>query len=41
VAAGIPTIAIPHHVPVPETIGAVQISTLAGLEPQDLLRLFA
>ncbi len=41
VAAGIPTIAVPHHVPVPETVGAVQISTLAGLEPQDLLRLFA
>jgi HAD superfamily hydrolase (TIGR01509 family) len=41
VAAGIPTIAVPHRVPVPETIGAVQISTLAGLEPQDLLRLLA
>jgi len=41
VAAGIPTIAVPHHVPVPETIGAVQISTLAGLEPHDLLRLLA
>jgi len=40
VAAGIPTIAVPHHVPVPETVGAVQISTLAGLEPQDLLALF-
>jgi HAD superfamily hydrolase (TIGR01509 family) len=40
VAAGIPTIAVPHHVKVPETTGAVQISTLAGLEPQDLLRLF-
>jgi HAD superfamily hydrolase (TIGR01509 family) len=41
VAAGIPTIAVPHQVPVPETAGAVQISTLAGLEPADLLRLFA
>jgi HAD superfamily hydrolase (TIGR01509 family) len=41
VAAGIPTVAVPHHVLVPETVGAVQISTLAGLEPQDLLRLFA
>jgi len=41
VAAGIPTIAVPHHVEVPETIGAVQISTLAGLTPSDLLRLFA
>ena len=40
VAAGIPTIAVPHHVAVPETIGAVQISTLVDLEPQDLLRLF-
>jgi HAD superfamily hydrolase (TIGR01509 family) len=40
VAAGIPTIAVPHHVEVPETAGAVQISTLAGLTPQDLLRLF-
>ena len=40
-AAGIPTIAVPHHVEVPETIGAVQISTLSGLTPPDLLRLFA
>jgi len=40
VAAGIPTIAVPHHVDVPETVGAVQISTLAGLAPQDLLPLF-
>ena len=40
VAAGVPTIAVPHHVEVPETIGAVQISTLAGLTPHDLLRLF-
>jgi HAD superfamily hydrolase (TIGR01509 family) len=41
VAAGIPTIAVPHHVEVPETAGAVQISTLAGLTPQDLLPLVA
>ena len=41
VAAGIPTIAVPHHVEVPETVGAVQISTLAGVTPPDLLRLFA
>jgi HAD superfamily hydrolase (TIGR01509 family) len=41
VAAGIPTIAVPHHVEVPETIGAVQISTLSGLTPPDLLPLFA
>ncbi len=41
VAAGIRTIAVPHRVVVPETVGAVQISTLAGLTPPDLLRLFA
>jgi HAD superfamily hydrolase (TIGR01509 family) len=41
VAAGIPTIAVPHHVSVPETVGAVQVTSLAGLAPQDLLRLFA
>lgn len=41
VAAGIPTIAVPHHVTVPKTVGAVQVSTLAGLGPQDLLALFA
>ncbi|HZW01580.1 MAG TPA: HAD family hydrolase [Candidatus Deferrimicrobium sp.] len=40
VAAGIPTIAVPHHVEVPQTVGAVQISTLAGLRPKDLLSLF-
>lgn len=40
VAAGIPTIAVPHHVAVPETVGAVQISTLAGLSPADLRGLF-
>ena len=40
VAAGIPTIAVPHHVPVPEIAGAVQISTLVGLQPRDLLHLF-
>jgi beta-phosphoglucomutase-like phosphatase (HAD superfamily) len=40
VAAGIPTIAVPHHVKVPETVGAVQISTLAGLGAADLRRLF-
>ena len=39
VAAGIPTIAVPCHVEVPETVGAVQISTLDGISPQDLLRL--
>jgi HAD superfamily hydrolase (TIGR01509 family) len=40
VAAGIPTIAVPHQVKVPEIIGAVQVSTLAGLTPADLLPLF-
>jgi HAD superfamily hydrolase (TIGR01509 family) len=40
VAAGIPTIAVPHHVKVPEITGAVQVSTLAGLTPADLLPLF-
>jgi HAD superfamily hydrolase (TIGR01509 family) len=40
VAAGVPTIAVPHHVSVPETVGAVQISSLVGLQPQDLLPLF-
>lgn len=40
VAAGIPTIAVPHQVPVPQTAGAVQIPTLVSLEPGDLLRLF-
>ena len=40
VAAGIPTIAVPHHVDVPETVGAVQIPTLAGITPQDLLKVF-
>ena len=41
VAAGIPTIAVPHHVEVPQILGAVQISTLTGLTPPDLLSLFA
>jgi HAD superfamily hydrolase (TIGR01509 family) len=40
VAAGIRTIAVPHHVKVPETVGAVQVSTLAGLTPGNLLPLF-
>ena len=40
VAAGIPTIAVPHQVPVPQMVGAVQLSTLVGLEPQDLLTIF-
>ena len=39
VAAGVPTIAVPHAVPVPHTEGAVQIDGLAGVKPADLLRL--
>jgi HAD superfamily hydrolase (TIGR01509 family) len=41
VAAGVPTIAVPHRVLVPQVVGAVQISTLVGLTPADLLGLFA
>jgi HAD superfamily hydrolase (TIGR01509 family) len=36
VAAGVPTIAVPHLVPVPELDGAVQVPTLAGLTAYDL-----
>ena len=39
VAAGVPTIAVPHAVPVPHTVGAVQIDGLVGVKPADLLRL--
>ena len=39
VAAGVPTLAIPHHVAVPEIPGAVPVPTLAGLTPFDLLPL--
>ncbi len=39
VAAGVPTIAVPHVVPVPRMAGAVQIPTLRGVSPQDLLTL--
>ncbi|MDC5697477.1 HAD family phosphatase [Intrasporangium calvum] len=35
-AAGVPTIAIPHIVPVPETPGAVTLPTLSGLTAADL-----
>ncbi|MDN5794668.1 MAG: HAD family phosphatase [Intrasporangium sp.] len=38
-AAGVPTLAIPHVVPVPQVVGAVQIPTLAGVGPADLLTL--
>lgn len=40
VAAGVPTIAVPHAVPVPELDGSVQLSTLDGVQPADLLALF-
>lgn len=39
VAAGVPTIAVPHIVPVPRLDGAVQIPTLHGVRPADLLTL--
>ena len=39
VAAGVPTIAVPHAVPVPHMVGAVQIEGLTGVKPADLLRL--
>ena len=39
VAAGVPTIAVPHIVPVPRLAGAVQIPTLRGVRPADLLTL--
>ncbi|OFE17581.1 hydrolase [Humibacillus sp. DSM 29435] len=40
-AAGVPTIAIPHVVPVPPIEGAVQVSTLAGVSAYDLIALVA
>ena len=39
VAAGVPTIAVPHVVPVPRMAGAVQLPSLRGVMPQDLLTL--
>lgn len=36
VAAGVPTLAVPHVVPVPETAGAVQVAGLDGMTPQGL-----
>jgi beta-phosphoglucomutase-like phosphatase (HAD superfamily) len=38
-AAGVPTIAVPHIVPIPDIPGSVQISTLDGLRAQDLTAL--
>lgn len=37
VAAGVPTLAIPHVVEVPHIPGAVHIGSLAGLTPADLI----
>lgn len=41
VAAGVPTVAVPHIVAVPAMSGAVQLDSLVGLAPGDLLDLFA
>lgn len=40
-AAGIPTVAIPHHVDLPHLPGVVHVPTLAGLGTTDLARLAA
>ncbi|QGN59374.1 HAD family phosphatase [Nostocoides sp. HKS02] len=40
VAAGVPTVAVPHVVPVPLMVGAVQVPSLRGVRPADLLALF-
>lgn len=39
VAAGVPTIAIPHTVPVPAMAGAVRVATLEGVRARDLSQL--
>lgn len=41
VAAGVPTLAVPHAVPVPELAGAVQRPSLVGLTPGELMTLVA
>lgn len=38
-AAGVPTLAVPHVVPVPRLAGSVQIPSLVGVTPADLLTL--
>lgn len=38
-AAGVPTIAIPHVVPVPDIEGSVQVRSLAGVRAADLIDL--
>ena len=40
VAAGVPTLAVPHVVAVPSIVGAVQVPSLRGLGPRDLRSLF-
>jgi HAD superfamily hydrolase (TIGR01509 family) len=40
VDAGVPTLAVPHVVPVPRMAGSVQVPSLRGLEPSDLLPVF-
>jgi HAD superfamily hydrolase (TIGR01509 family) len=40
VAAGVPTLAVPHVVPVPIIAGAVQAPSLRGLTPRDLVTIF-
>jgi HAD superfamily hydrolase (TIGR01509 family) len=39
VAAGVPTLAVPHVVPVPPTPGAVHVGSLRGMTPQRLAEL--
>ncbi len=41
VAAGVPTVAVPHVVPVPPTVGAVHVPTLDGMTPLRLAELAA
>lgn len=41
VAAGVPTIVVPHVTPVPVIAGAVQLATLLGVQAHDLGRLAA
>jgi HAD superfamily hydrolase (TIGR01509 family) len=40
VGAGVPTLAVPHVVPVPVIAGSVQAPSLRGLTPRDLRTLF-
>ena len=40
VSAGVPTLAVPHIVPVPRMAGSVQVPSLRGLLPRDLRRVF-